>query len=261
MKCASGQPGKIRADPCGSNHNPCNQIIMKQEENDHEPCNQIIMKQKETTMRREVKQELTEYILRYESPGLSEIPCHILRSKRKSYGISIDEEGQVVLRIPLQGSVKEACRLAEEKKDWIREKVYLQKNRLTQRRQREEESRQKYTKEQREGLERRYRQAAKEYIPRRVAYYAGILGVTYEKIRIAEQKTRWGSCSSRGTLSFNWKLMLAPPVVLDYVVVHELCHRKEMNHSKRFWALVEQTMPGYKEHRKWLKENGNTLQL
>lgn len=206
-----------------------------------------------------MKQEITEYVLHY--PSQEKIPCYILRSERKSYGISIDEEGKVFLRMPIRGSEKTACHMAEEKKEWIREKVYLQKSRQQERKQREEESRQKYTKEQREGLERRYRRAAKDYFPQRVAYYAEILGVTYGKIRIAEQKTRWGSCSESGTLSFNWKLMLAPPRVLDYVVVHELCHRKEMNHSKRFWALVEQIMPAYKEYRKWLKENGNTLQL
>ena len=88
-----------------------------------------------------------------------------------------------------------------------------------------------------------------------------MLGVTYGKISIRDQKTRWGSCSSEGNLSFNWRLILAPPDVLDYVVIHELCHRKEMNHSKEFWALVESLMPEYKERRKWLRENGNNLTL
>lgn len=203
------------------------------------------------------QREVGEYLLKYDSK--EQILCRILRSKRKTYGISIDEEGKVYLRIPLKGSVREACHMAEEKKDWIRDKVYLQRNRYAQRRQAEEAVAQKYTPRQREALEKRYRQAAKEYISQRVDYYAGILGVSYGRIRIAEQKTRWGSCSLSGTLSFNWKLMLAPPRVLDYVVIHELCHRKEMNHSKKFWELVEEIMPDYGEHRKWLKENGNTL--
>ena len=94
-----------------------------------------------------------------------------------------------------------------------------------------------------------------------MAYYAQLLGVTYATISIRDQKTRWGSCSSKGNLSFSWRLILAPPKVLDYVVVHELCHRKEMNHSPRFWVLVESMIPDYKTHRKWLKENGEKLTI
>ncbi|MBE5882566.1 MAG: M48 family metallopeptidase [Lachnospiraceae bacterium] len=193
--------------------------------------------------------------------GRENILCRIVRSKRKSYGIVVDENGEVTIRIPLRGSLVTARKLAEEKRDWIYEKVNLQEQRRRMREEQEKERDRKYTPEQKEGIERRYRQAAKEYFPKRAEYYAGILGVTYERIRIAGQKTRWGSCSRSGTLSFNWKLMLAPPMVLDYVVVHELCHIKEMNHSPRFWKLVEEIMPDYKEYRKWLKENGNTLQL
>ena len=96
-------------------------------------------------------------------------------------------------------------------------------------------------------------------IPQRVAYYAGIVGVTYGRITIRSQKTRWGSCSSGGNLNFNCRLMKAPTSVLDYVIVHELCHRLEMNHSSRFWALVEQVMPDYRVHRKWLREHGSSL--
>ena len=117
------------------------------------------------------------------------------------------------------------------------------------------------TQQQRAALETRYRKAAKEYFAARVAYYEPIIGVTHNSISIRDQKTRWGSCSSNGNLNFNWRLMLAPPRVLDYVVVHELCHRKEMNHSKAFWHTVEMVLPDYKELRKWLRENGRTLVL
>lgn len=81
-------------------------------------------------------------------------------------------------------------------------------------------------------------------------------GVSYRNITIREQKTRWGSCSSEKNLNFNWKLILAPPEVLDYVVVHELCHLKEMNHSKAFWDEVGKVMPEYETYKLWLKENG-----
>lgn len=193
--------------------------------------------------------------------GKQSLACTVVRSKRKSYGIVVDEEARVFIRIPLRGSMTIARNLVREKRDWIFEKVALQEKRKQQREAHEIQSESKYTPQQREGLEKRYREAAREYIPRRADYYAQQLGVSFERIRIAEQKTRWGSCSSKGTLSFNWKLMLAPPKILDYVVVHEVCHLKEMNHSPRFWKLVEELMPDYKECRKWLKENGSTLQL
>ena len=96
-------------------------------------------------------------------------------------------------------------------------------------------------------------------IPDKVAYYAQKIGVTYGRITIRNQKSRWGSCSAKGNLNFNCLLMLAPEKVLDYVIVHELCHRKEMNHSARFWKEVEQVMPDYKERRIWLKTHGGVL--
>lgn len=89
---------------------------------------------------------------------------------------------------------------------------------------------------------------------------AAALGVAFARIRIADQRSRWGSCSARGTLSFNWRLALAPPEVLDYVVVHELCHLREANHSRRFWSLVEAARPGYRAQRAWLREFGPELQ-
>ena len=113
------------------------------------------------------------------------------------------------------------------------------------------------------GLERltqedihRLAEEARQVIPSRVSYYAQKLGVTYGRITIRNQKTRWGSCSTKGNLNFNCLLMLAPPEVLDSVIVHELCHRKEMNHSSRFYAEVLWVFPDYLKWNKWLKENG-----
>ena len=100
---------------------------------------------------------------------------------------------------------------------------------------------------------------AAKVIPERVAYFAGIVGVSYGRITIRCQKTRWGSCSSKGNLNFNCLLMLAPPEVLDSVVVHELCHLKEMNHSKAFYDEVLRAYPNYREDHKWLKEHGSEL--
>ncbi|MBE5867311.1 MAG: M48 family metallopeptidase [Lachnospiraceae bacterium] len=95
---------------------------------------------------------------------------------------------------------------------------------------------------------------AKKYIPGRVAYYAALIPVSYGRIAIRCQKTRWGSCSQKGNLNFNCLLMKLPPEIIDYVVVHELCHRLQMNHSRLFWAEVEKVLPDYKKRRKWLKE-------
>lgn len=95
---------------------------------------------------------------------------------------------------------------------------------------------------------------AKKYIPDRVAYYAALIPVSYGRIAIRCQKTRWGSCSQKGNLNFNCLLMKLPPEIIDYVVVHELCHRLQMNHSRLFWTEVEKVLPDYKKRRKWLKE-------
>lgn len=110
-------------------------------------------------------------------------------------------------------------------------------------------------------MEKRYRNSARDIFTKRVAYYHQFTGGNYTSITIRDQKSRWGSCSSRGTLSFNYRLVFAPPKVLDYVVVHELCHLTHMNHSKDFWNLVGQVMPEYKEYKKWLREHGQELNL
>ncbi len=101
--------------------------------------------------------------------------------------------------------------------------------------------------------------SARKTIPERVAHYAPLVGVSYGRIAIRRQRSRWDSCSSKGNLNFNCLLMLAPPGVLDSVVVHELCHRKEMNHSKKFYAEVLRVFPDYWEQHKWLKENGDVI--
>lgn len=97
---------------------------------------------------------------------------------------------------------------------------------------------------------------AAERLGERVRLYAERMQVSYGKISVKDQKTRWGSCSSLGNLNFNWRLVLMPEEILDYVVVHELAHRKEMNHSRAFWAEVERILPDYKERRKWLRIHG-----
>jgi len=105
------------------------------------------------------------------------------------------------------------------------------------------------------ALEQWYRTEAYKLITERADKLSSQMGINYKRLVIRGQKTRWGSCSHRKNLSFNWKLIMAPQPAVDYVIIHELIHLKEMNHSKRFWILVAQYCPGWREHKKWLKQH------
>ena len=111
----------------------------------------------------------------------------------------------------------------------------------------------------RELLNAWYRGKAEALFAQRAAYWADRMGVAYREIRVKDQRTLWGSCSREGNLNFNWRVVLAPPEVLDYLVVHELAHLREMNHSRRFWAHVAAHCPGWKDHRRWLREHSRDL--
>ena len=176
----------------------------------------------------------------------------VIRSNRKTVAIQVNSDLSVTVRAPRSASEKDIEEILKKKEAWINrhiEKIKKTKERL------EAEPTEKLTREKVIALA----EEALKVIPARVEYFARVIGVTYGKITIRNQKTRWGSCSSKGNLNFNCLLMLAPPEVLDYVVVHELCHRKQMNHSKAFWSEVEKVLPDYKEARKWLKEEGSQM--
>lgn len=174
------------------------------------------------------------------------IPYQVIRSSRKALAIQITPEGEVLVRCPRRMKTEDIRRFVESKTDWIEKHV---------RKQISVPKLPAFTDGEIEDLA----QQALRVLPERAAYFAPLVGVTYGRITIRNQKTRWGSCSSKGNLNFNCRLMKAPASVLDYVIVHELCHRLEMNHSPRFWALVEQVMPDYRVHRKWLREHGSSL--
>lgn len=176
----------------------------------------------------------------------------LIRSRRKSLAIEITPELQVVVRAPARMPVREINAFVQEKDDWIR--AHLQQM-AEKKRLREQYREQALSKEELQELATQ----AMKLIPQKVHYYAQIIGVTYGRITIRNQRTRWGSCSGKGNLNFNCLLLLMPEEVLDYVVVHELCHRKEMNHSARFWEEVEKILPDYRQRRKWLKDNGSRI--
>jgi predicted metal-dependent hydrolase len=111
------------------------------------------------------------------------------------------------------------------------------------------------------ALERWYRRAARAEIEPRLERACALAGTSYSRLTIRGQRTRWGSCSQRGAMSFNWRLLLAPEAVLDYVIWHEVCHLEVMDHSSRFWRLVASRSPGYREQARWLRTHGATLVL
>ncbi len=110
-------------------------------------------------------------------------------------------------------------------------------------------------------LEQWYRIQAAKLIEERLEKWSDRLNVGYNRVTIRGQKTRWGSCSRKGNLSFNWKLLMAPESVISYVIIHELIHLKEMNHSKKFWQLVAEHCPHWREHRRWLKVHESALSV
>ena len=111
------------------------------------------------------------------------------------------------------------------------------------------------------ALERWYRRAAREEVSERLDYACAVTGRSYSRLTIRGQRTRWASCSRSGVMSFNWRLLLAPEDVLDYVVWHEVCHLEVMDHSPRFWSLLESHWPSWREHARWLRRHGGTLVL
>lgn len=225
------------------------------------------------------------------------IEYELRRTKRKTIGIKITLEGAVIVTAPSHLSERAIKHVIKEKEAWIRrkqdsiqrareqlagnmeflkerllylgaaypvdvvmepefykmtaglygEKIYIMARVF-------DEIEMKAT------LEAWYRAEAKKIIQDRITLYQEKIGVIVGSVRIKSQKTRWGSASTKGNLNFNWRLIMAPVEVIDYVVIHELCHLKEMNHSKAFWALVEKYDSNYQEHRNWLKENGALLE-
>ncbi|MGN8631475.1 M48 family metallopeptidase [Blautia sp. HCP3S3_G3] len=177
--------------------------------------------------------------------GDSSVTLHIIRSARKSIGLEVRGE-DVLLRIPARLSDRNLKQFLEEKKQWI-----LEKSAQMQERQEERETTGAVSPAE---LSAEEIEAIKEKIASRVRHYSRVMGVTVGRITIRNQRTRWGSCSVKGNLNFNYQLYYLPEELLDYVVVHELAHRRHMDHSAEFWAEVGKYCPDYKKRREKLKE-------
>ena len=168
----------------------------------------------------------------------------IIRSNRKTISMRITGPDTVEIRAPRRMPQAQIDDFIERHQAWLEKRIA----RIPQ-------PASPFTEE---GI-RALADKALQVIPDRVRHYAALIGVSYGRITIRNQKSKWGSCSAKGNLNFNCLLMLCPSEVLDYVVIHELCHRKEMNHSPKFWAEVEKYVPDHKTQRKWLKDEGSKL--
>ena len=184
--------------------------------------------------------------------ALEKIEYIIKKSHRTTISVQITPDQKLLVKAPAYTSIKEVEDFLREKRDWIIKQI----------------NRTKVTSQQAAQMGilsdkeiRKLKRDAKKIIPERVEYYAKLSGITYNRIFIRLQKSRWGSCSVEGNLNFNALLALMPLEVLDSVVVHELCHRRHMDHSKAFYDEVLKIFPDYKKWDKWLKQNGAAYQL
>lgn len=230
-----------------------------------------------------------------------QIPYTLVRRRRKSVGIAVSAKKGVVVSAPSWVSLRVIGEILEEKREWILAKQReieeaqalvrsktLDEGELYLYRGREyplrlipgewgRKSRVEFdgitlavfypSDESSPGcciarlLRSFYMKEAERVLCERVDYFSHIMGIRPSGLSLRDQKTRWGSCSSKGRISFNWRLILASPEVLDYVVVHEMTHLFEMNHSKRFWDRVEKVFPGFRHSRDWIKKNGASLRM
>jgi predicted metal-dependent hydrolase len=216
----------------------------------------------------------------------------IIRTKRKSIALIVERDGRLVVRAPRRASQEIIHAFVNEKENWIIKKQAEFKSAYPKFAPKEFSEGEEFWylgklyplafgENHRPPLfldgsfilsrtahsnahsvfENWYKEQALQIIPERVKLYAGEYGFTYKQIKITSARTRWGSCSARGVLSFTWRLVMSPLDVVDYVVVHELVHLRAHNHSRDFWDKVKAAMPDYKEKMNWLKINGHLLTL
>jgi len=217
----------------------------------------------------------------------------IIKTKRKTIALQITEDGKLIVKAPFGVSKETIQKVVTKHKDWIEKKkkeilsrapkfvkkefvngegfLYLGKYYKLRIVDKQDTPilfdnnhfylLRDYLPVAKEVFIDWYKKKAYEKISERVEWYAKKRGFVYNKIKITKANQRWGSCSSRGNLNFSWRLIMAPLPVIDYVVVHELVHLEEKNHSKSFWTKVKMLMPDYEKHKDWLKRNSYLLRL
>ena len=220
-------------------------------------------------------------------------PNKLIRSNRKTIALQIDENAELIVRAPFHISERRINQFIEEKREWIdkTQKRILQNKIAIQQNSEFRDGKivlflgEEYeislngkikTIQIRNGIlefpfgkidsaeefiVKWYKKKASEIISQRVKWFAEKLNLNFKKIGITSAKKRWGSCNSKGNINFSYRLVMAPPAIIDYVIVHELMHLKEMNHSPKFWRHVERIIPDYKKRRKWLKENHQRMTI
>lgn len=219
---------------------------------------------------------------------MSYIAYKLLRSKRKTLALIIDSDGQLVVRAPIKLREELIRDFILKKAHWIDEKqsqvrlsksilppfvlqngktlLYLGKTHGIIRGDSEEIIIQGTSllvpeKMRQEGFVAWLKWQAETLISQRAEYYAGLMGVEFSSLRISEARRRWGSCGAKNSLNFAWRLVMCPPTVIDYVIVHELSHITYKDHSRRFWERVESFKPDYKESQSWLKLNCGIMDI
>lgn len=216
-------------------------------------------------------------------------PKKIVRSRRKTIALVIDSDGELIVRAPFYASENDILRLVQEKQDWIEQKTREMKQKTIERPRLLLQEGETIPYLGREcmifrGMTRKicfdgnafllpesedagaklvswYKKRAAVILKERVESIAEKMQVSPAGVKITSAKTRWGSCSYTNHLNFTWRLIMCPPEVVDYVVVHELCHIIHKNHSKSFWKSVEGIDASYREHEKWLKENRRLMEV
>lgn len=217
----------------------------------------------------------------------------IVRSNRKSIALIVERDGRLVVRAPRHIPDRQINDVVQQKADWIRAKQQAALQKLAQTAGKDYTPGQTFlylgkpypleivartrpaleftgdrfllaqadASQARPLFETLYRRLARQVLSERAALYASAAGLQYSQVKITGARTRWGSCSSRGTLNFAWRLVMAPLPIVDYVVIHELCHLKVPNHSARYWETVAKLLLDYKSRRDWLRKNGHLLDL
>ena len=225
-------------------------------------------------------------------PETMDINYRITRSKKrkKTMSLHVRSESEIIVSAPCSTPEADISRFVEEKQPWIKKIIQKQKCDDLKNKVREYQTGENFlylgqsyplevffepfenagvvfwdnrfylNAQDNQALKKYYfvswyKKKAAEYMTQRIDFYSRILGLHPEKIRITSAESRWGSCSEDDHLAFSFRLMMAPPAIIDYVIVHELSHIREKNHSSNFWQVVASVIPEYKQHRRWLRDN------